>query len=115
MTKKEYNVLGVPDNLLSDPVIQTRALGNRFQAYSNALGNDDLAIFALAGGKFTSSQDNKTYDVRQIIDQGLTANGERMYKLATSRQATGQTAADQARMNSLYRKYKRAHKNEGTA
>lgn len=114
LTKKEYNILGIPDNLITDPVMQTRALGNRFQAYSNALGNEDLAVFALAGAKFTSSQDNKTYDIRQIMDQGLLANGERMYRLATSKQASGQTAADQARINSYYRKYKRLHKNEGT-
>jgi len=107
LSKREYNNLGVPDSLLDDPVIQTRVLGNRFQAYSNALGSDDLAIFALAG-------DNKVYDIRDIISKGLYANDSRNYTLAKeATRRNGPGAAEQARLNSIYKKYKRIYKNEG--
>lgn len=114
LSKREYNNLGVPDSLLDDPVIQTRVLGNRFQAYSNALGSDDLAIFALAGGRFKSSEDNKVYDIRDIISKGLYANDSRNYTLAKeATRRNGPGAAEQARLNSIYKKYKRIYKNEG--
>ena len=98
-------------SLLQDPTIQARAMANRYQAYSNALGNTDLAIYALAGAKFRT-QENKTVTIQEILNSGKIAgiNGTKYY-LALPMKDGKLDAAEQARQNALHRKYKKALKN----
>ena len=110
LTEAEYSMLGVPKNLLQDPTIQARVTANRYQAYSNALGSTDLAVYALAGAKFRN-QDNKVMTIQEIINSGkISGIGGRRYYLAEPMKNGKLDAAEQARQNALYRKYKKALK-----
>ena len=111
LTEAEYSMLGMNKSLLQDPTIQARAMANRYQAYSNALGNTDLAIYALAGAKFRT-QENKTVTIQEILNSGKIAgiNGTKYY-LALPMKDGKLDAAEQARQNALHRKYKKALKN----
>lgn len=111
LTESEYSMLGVPKNLLQDPTIQARVTANRYQAYSNVLGSTDLAVYALAGAKFRN-QDNKVMTIQEIINSGkISGIGGQRYYLAEPMKNGKLDAAEQARQNALYRKYKKALKN----
>lgn len=110
LTKAEYEILGLTGSSVNDPTLQARALANRFQAYSNALGNTDLAVYALAGSKFKSS-DGKIYTIQEILNSGKIAgiNGQ-SYTVAAPTKNGQLDAAAQAAHNAAYRKYKKALK-----
>lgn len=110
LTKAEYEMLGLTGSSVNDPTLQARALANRFQAYANALGNTDLAIYALAGSKFKSS-DGKIYTIQEILNSGKIAgiNGQSYTVAAPTKNGKLDTAA-QAAHNAAYRKYKNALK-----
>ena len=112
LTIDEYKLLGLTDANMKDPTIHARVLGNRFQAYTNALGNQGLAVLALAGAKFKSIDDEKPMTVQEIINSGKIAgiNGKRYVYAPPTR--NGQLdAAKQIQQQEAYQKYLKALKN----
>ena len=106
LTEAEYDDLGLTEALKQDPTLQARAMANRFQAYYNALGNEDLAVYALAGGKFKSGYDGKPQTIQEILASGQYAGnrGKQYFYVPPS------NAAEQARQAALLKKYKSAKK-----
>ena len=106
LTEAEYDDLGLTGALKQDPTLQARATANRFQAYYNALGNEDLAVYALAGGKFKSGYDGKAQTIQEILASGQYAGnrGKQYFYVPPS------NAAEQARQASILKKYKTAKK-----
>lgn len=109
LTDQEYAMLGLSNGSQYDPTLQARAMGNRYQAYVNALGNTDLAVYALAGAKF-KGDDGKVVTVQEILNSGKIAgvNGRRYY-LAVPMKNGKPDAAEQARQAALMKKYKKAY------
>jgi hypothetical protein len=107
LTRAEYQMLGVSPDKMHDPTLQARVLANRYQAYSNALGDTDMAIFALAGAKF-SDQNGKIMSIQEILNSGkMKGIGGQKYTLAIYNPKYKADPAEQARLNAIYRKYKK--------
>ena len=105
LTPAEYESLGVPSNSIKDPIIQSRVMGNRFQAYQSALGNQELAVLALGGSKFKSIPDGKIMTIQEILSSGKIAGvGDQRFIVAPS------DAATQAQQASMLKKFKKAQK-----
>ena len=111
LTMPEYQMLGLDKNSVHDPTLQARVLANRYQAYANALGDADMAIFALAGAKF-SDQSGKIMSIQEILNSGKIGGvGGQKYTLAIYNPKYKADPAEQARLNAIYRKYGKAYRN----
>lgn len=116
MTADGYRNLGIPDNALSDPLMQGRALANRFQRYNEVLGNPDLAVMAIAGSYFSrrDGDPSKKYSIDEIIAGGMGARykGEFIPVVPPSvKNAPG--VAEQKRIMDTYKRYQQGVKEAG--